>query len=215
MNLSVDDLVASLSSSHVGQEATDIAALQVQLAQTLPFTQVTLPVKFDGHQAPSSASYVQPCNTPTSAHTPSPSLSFNHRADAQLPSVIPGKFSEERVSTARPEVFDELDGEEMMVEDFLPPIPLFSAPTPSQSATHLHHPRHFHQHHQQSQPSSSAYPTYGPFCAADLSQSSFTTTDPFYQQAVHNLSAPPPVSVFSRAGYPTCQSPFLAKERQT
>lgn len=37
MNVSVDDLVASLSANHIGQEATDLAALQVDKTH-LPHT---------------------------------------------------------------------------------------------------------------------------------------------------------------------------------
>ena len=36
MSLSVDDLVASLSASHIGQEATDLAALQVYILFICP-----------------------------------------------------------------------------------------------------------------------------------------------------------------------------------
>ncbi|KAF8875352.1 hypothetical protein CPB84DRAFT_1966767 [Gymnopilus junonius] len=44
MSFSVDDLVSSLSSSHIGQEAMDLAALQTQLAEALlggPVTSAT------------------------------------------------------------------------------------------------------------------------------------------------------------------------------
>lgn len=69
MSLSVDDLVSSFSSSHIGQEAIDLAALQAQLAQTLFAS---------ARQIPNRNSHT--CNTPV-ARTPSSSFSFPRPTD--------------------------------------------------------------------------------------------------------------------------------------
>ncbi|KAF9004778.1 hypothetical protein BDQ17DRAFT_1325570 [Cyathus striatus] len=65
MTISVDDLVSSLNSSHIGQEAMDLAALQAQLAQAF-FNQ------FPSSAAPTPiprkrSTHTQPCNTPTAS----------------------------------------------------------------------------------------------------------------------------------------------------
>ncbi|KIY71845.1 hypothetical protein CYLTODRAFT_486955 [Cylindrobasidium torrendii FP15055 ss-10] len=68
----MDDLVASLSSNHIGQEAMDLAALQAQLAQAF------------GQQASKESFTPHRCNTPT-PRSPSttmnwtPSLPLNRR----------------------------------------------------------------------------------------------------------------------------------------
>jgi hypothetical protein len=80
MSVSVDDLVASLSANHIGQEATDLAALQAQLAQTLLTHQLSLTPSHP-HTSPfvhgvsvniarRDPANVQHCTTPT-ARTPS------------------------------------------------------------------------------------------------------------------------------------------------
>ncbi|GAW02184.1 hypothetical protein LENED_003821 [Lentinula edodes] len=76
MSLSVDDLVSSLSSSHIGQEALDLAALQAQLAQTL------FPQPIASSSDSSLDSFHQPCNTPT-GRTPSSSFSWGQLIDVQ------------------------------------------------------------------------------------------------------------------------------------
>ncbi|KAK0498363.1 hypothetical protein EDD18DRAFT_1157395 [Armillaria luteobubalina] len=70
MSFNVEDLVSSFSSSHIGQEAMDLAALQAQLAQAL-FVQET----------PRENRYHRPCSTPTS-RTPSSSFSWGQTDEA-------------------------------------------------------------------------------------------------------------------------------------
>ncbi|KAJ6627432.1 hypothetical protein B0H10DRAFT_1779556 [Mycena sp. CBHHK59/15] len=190
MSLSVDDLVSSLSSSHIGQEAMDLAALQVQLAQTL----------FCQSMSSSSATqarqddYTQPCNTPTGR---TPSASFNW---GQMVDHLRHADSASRRST-EDHFRDETEEDERMVEDLLIP----ASPMPANPTAH------FGLHQQQSpasgrsQPSSPKYPTSEP------SSSLFTTTDPFYMaqlQAAQNYGVAPP-SVFSQAAFPSQQSPFM------
>lgn len=67
MSFSVDDLVASLGASHIGQEAMDLAALQAQLAATLFPARAAASHHHHHHH--------QPCTTPL-ARTPSGSISM-------------------------------------------------------------------------------------------------------------------------------------------
>ncbi|KAF8911917.1 hypothetical protein CPB85DRAFT_638896 [Mucidula mucida] len=98
MSLSVDDLVSSFSSSHIGQEAMDLAALQAQLSQAL-FTQQIPKESYSPHR----------CNTPTS-RTPSSSFSWGQAMDAH------------RRQSADEFMRDSDDMEdERMVEDLLVP----------------------------------------------------------------------------------------------
>ncbi|KAJ7162615.1 hypothetical protein C8R43DRAFT_303884 [Mycena crocata] len=184
MSLSMDDLCASLSSSHVGQEALDLAALQLQLAQTL----------FCQSIAVSSATqrkddYPQPCNTPT-GRTPSSSFSWGQMIDPSRHSELPPRRNTED------HFRDEMEEDERMVEDLLIPA---SPMSPKQQPTAA----------VRSQQTSPSYPaTYQP---SDTSSSLFTTTDPFYMaqlQAAQNYSVAPP-SVFSQAAFPSQQSPFM------
>ncbi|KAJ7087225.1 hypothetical protein B0H15DRAFT_751151, partial [Mycena belliarum] len=181
MSLSMDDLCASLSSSHVGQEAMDLAALQAQLAQTL-FCQsmsstAAVPQQRD--------EYAQPCNTPT-GRTPSASFSWS-------PMVDPSRQSEAAPRRTTEEHFrDEMDEDERTVEDLL--IPASPVAPRQQTATAG-----------RSQQNSPTYP------ASEVAPSLFSTTDPFYMaqlQATQSYSVAPP-SVFAQAAFPSQQSPFL------
>ncbi|KAJ6516284.1 hypothetical protein C8R45DRAFT_959599 [Mycena sanguinolenta] len=181
----MDDLCASLSSSHVGQEAIDLAALQVQLAQTL----------FCQSMAASSAAQrqgdcAQPCNTPT-GRTPSASFSWSPMAMVDSshqpnPPMTPRRNADEHV------VRDEMEEDERMVEDLLIPTSPMSSPMSAKP------------HTPQSQQTSPTYP-------ASPETSLFTTTDPFYiaqSQAAQHYGVSPP-SVFSQAAFPSQQSPFF------
>ncbi|KAJ7499318.1 hypothetical protein FB451DRAFT_1385017 [Mycena latifolia] len=183
----MDDLCASLSSSHVGQEAMDLAALQVQLAQTL-FCQSmsassSVPQRRDD--------YAQPCNTPT-GRTPSASFSWG-------PMIDPSRHSEPSPRRNTDDHFrDEMEEDERMVEDLLIPT---SPVTPRQQQNSSGAGR----------PPQSA-PAYPP---TETSPSLFTTTDPFYMaqlQAAQNYGVAPP-SVFSQAAFPSQQSPFMNFQR--
>jgi hypothetical protein len=180
MSLSMDDLCASLSSSHVGQEAMDLAALQVQLAQTL----------FCQSMAVSSATqrqedYAQPCNTPT-GRTPSASFSWGQMIDPSRHSELPPRRNTED------HFRDETEEDERMVEDLLIPTSPMSPKQQTAAAG---------RSQQQSSPtyppsdSSSLFTTTDPFYMAQL-------------QAAQNYGVAPP-SVFSQAAFPTQQSPFM------
>ncbi|KAI0269315.1 hypothetical protein BC834DRAFT_1039864 [Gloeopeniophorella convolvens] len=65
MSFSIDDLVASFATSHVSQEAMDIATLQTQLAKTLCYPAPAQPGPAHPVTRRNSTSYAQPCNTPT------------------------------------------------------------------------------------------------------------------------------------------------------
>jgi len=177
----MDDLCASLSSSHVGQEAMDLAALQVQLAQTLfcqSMASASAPQRRDD--------CTQPCNTPT-GRTPSASFSWSPMAMVDSshqsgPPVTPRRNNDEH----------EMEEDERMVEDLLIPTSPMSSPMSAKPHTPA------------KQTSVSAYPT-----SPDTSL--FTTTDPFYiaqLQAAQNYGVSPP-SVFSQAAFPSQQSPFM------
>ena len=59
MSLSVDDLVASMSSNHIGQEAMDLAALQVSSTPLLIHALVSLTRR---HSGTTQANVVQPAH---------------------------------------------------------------------------------------------------------------------------------------------------------
>jgi len=183
MSLSIDDLCASLSSSHVGQEAMDLAALQVQLAQTL-FGQTMSSTSVPQRQE----EYAQPCNTPTT-RTPSASFSWGQMVD-------PSRFSEPASRRNAEDHFrDETEEDERMVEDLLIPTSPASPMSAKQNTPVV-------GISQQSSPT---------FASSDASSSLFTTTDPFYMaqlQAAQNYGVSPP-SVFSQAAFPSQQSPFM------
>ncbi|KAJ7646144.1 hypothetical protein B0H17DRAFT_959244 [Mycena rosella] len=181
MSLSMDDLCASLSSSHVGQEAMDLAALQVQLAQTLFCQSMTASASIPQRRDDCA----QPCNTPT-GRTPSASFSWG-------PMIDPSRHAEPAPRRNTEDHFrDEMEEDERMVEDLLIPT---SPMSPRQQNSSAGRP-------QQNSP------TYAPIEAAP---SLFTTTDPFYMaqlQATQNYGVAPP-SVFSQAAFPSQQSPFM------
>ncbi|THH08181.1 hypothetical protein EW146_g9075, partial [Bondarzewia mesenterica] len=69
MSCSVDDLVNSFNSNHIGQEAIDLALLHAQLAQTLFGQSTPSP---NAQSFPRRSAIPPRCNTPT-ARTPSSS----------------------------------------------------------------------------------------------------------------------------------------------
>ncbi|KAF9448464.1 hypothetical protein P691DRAFT_669371 [Macrolepiota fuliginosa MF-IS2] len=102
MSLSVDDLVSSLSSSHIGQEAIDLATLHAQLAQSLFAQSSSGP---SARQLPRG--HPERCTTPI-ARTPSSNYSFSHMAT--------------RAS-------DDMDDDERMVEELLMPSSPVATPS--------------------------------------------------------------------------------------
>jgi hypothetical protein len=194
MSISVDDLVASLSGSHIGQEAMDLAALQAQLAQTL-FTQQISSNAIG--KSTDMGGDGQLCNTPI-ARTPSSSFCFGHFGDRRSRSNSnAGPRSRSRKNSVADDhswPVDEMDEDEQMVEDLLAP----SSPIASPSFAYT--PR---------SPQSSPF-TYTSYNEAS-SGSSFTSTDPFYIAQVQASQNPQPTphSLFTQSGRPAHTSPFL------
>ncbi|PFH50332.1 hypothetical protein AMATHDRAFT_85853 [Amanita thiersii Skay4041] len=184
MPFSIDDLVASLSNNHIGQEALDIAALHAGLAPPSTATSTdTIPTP-PGTQSSQKASHIQPCNTPTPS-TPI-SASMPHLWTHHAPSI------------------DDIESEddERIVEDLLIPA----------STTHVHHHHHHppshasNLGHTQAQFSSPSDPSS--CCPSSL----FTSTDPFYIAQVEQMQARQnncSQGVFSRMGRPQESSPFV------
>ncbi|KAH7931420.1 hypothetical protein BV22DRAFT_1115736 [Leucogyrophana mollusca] len=210
MSVSVDDLVASLSANHIGQEAIDLAALQAQLAQTLfahqfsspscsssPYTQNTVPRRDPGH--------IQHCTTPT-GRTPSSSFSWpssgypssdaTRRRSSSFANSYPRRASVDEAWCD----LDETEEDERMVEDILTPS---SPQTPSFYARHpqgMQHP---------SKPSN--YPPAPPpsYNVTPTTESLFTAQDPFYIAQLQAAQVPSQSSYLGHVGRPSTQSPFL------
>jgi len=188
--MSVDELVSSFSSNHIGQEAIDLAALQAQLAQAL-FGQSPPQHSRPQHVARKS-SYTQPCNTPTA---PSPSFSFGQMVDAQYRNTATEINPNAEMSM---QMNDSMEEDEQIVEAHLlsSSSPMSANSASSQFLTSS--PRSISQH-----------PSY---MTTEPPSSSFTTTDPFYvaqAQAAQNY----PQSPFSQYGHPSQQSPFMIKQQ--
>ena len=212
MSLSVDDLVSSLSSSHIGQEAIELAALQEYLRQT----------GFGRPQAdPSSSSmnmktprrrtsYAQLSNTPT----------------VQTPLSTPSGWGGYEAKVGAASAMEEED--EAMVEDLLMPPP--SSPGPMQTQSAFHHPQSQYDYPQnqthnstsrstsRSRSTSSAH--YGRpqhSSAGDTSSSSsiFTSSDPFYLAQLQQASQPrtqPSAFAVQSSPFTAQPSPFYTQQ---
>ncbi|KAG7096580.1 hypothetical protein E1B28_003999 [Marasmius oreades] len=191
MSISVEDLVCSFSSNHIGQEAMDLAVLQAQLAQAF-FNQSS---ELSSSQKPAGEPFSQPCNTPT-GRTPSTNLSWGV-ADAQRVN----RRNSEDVSRELDDVEDE-----RMVEDILVP----SSPAPAGAPIFSTQPlSRTSRSHSSAIPLSPSSPTF----VSDTS--SFTSTDPFYLaqlQAMQTTASPS--SVFTQLGRPSQQSPFVNQQQR-
>ncbi|KAF9268319.1 hypothetical protein L218DRAFT_995049 [Marasmius fiardii PR-910] len=193
MSISVEDLVCSLSSSHIGQEAMDLAALQAQLAQAF-FNQSTEPSS--SSQKSSSEPFYQPCNTPT-GRTSSTSFSWAG-AEAQRVS----RWNSEEMTRELDDVEDE-----RMVEDILLPSSPVSAGV---SSTFPTRPRGTSRSQSRNIPKSPSSPSFSP-----ETSSIFTSTDPFYLAQLQAMqTAPSSSSVFSQLGRPSQQSPFVNQQQR-
>ncbi|KAG9317106.1 hypothetical protein JVU11DRAFT_1294 [Chiua virens] len=217
MSVSIDDLVASLSANHIGQEATDLAALQAQLAQTLLAHQLSLSSPHSHSSAfvhgvsvniaRRDPTNVQHCTTPT-ARTPS-SATFT------WPLPAPDRADHARRQSAslprRQSMddgwgdLDEMD-EERTVEDMVTPD------SPRSQNAYLWSSCQADVHGAASRVLAAPVPTS--ISASSMSSpidsctpSLFTSTDPFYLQA----SQPTQQShtFFSHVGMPSSHSPFL------
>ncbi|KAF8654699.1 hypothetical protein AX16_003450 [Volvariella volvacea WC 439] len=209
MGLSVDDLVSSLSASHIGQEAMDLAALHAQLAQLL-FCQ----------SAPSSTSYstrrTQPCNTPT-RRTPSSSFSCTDAQRDSILSSLRGAASEDAMRSSSAGMHhsserDEMEEDERMVEDLLIPSspmtpnlsPLASIPPNHHLHPNHHPPSYFAQQHQ---PQAHLHQAFRAFSAASspTTAAAATTTPP-----PHQFHPYPTTSSSSNSSPFTLQDPSIA-----
>lgn len=191
MSISIDDLANSLGASHVGQEAIDLAALQVcpislrvylcrvsvskaQLAKTLFASSVTH--SSNPQSVSRKTSFTQPCNTPT----------YTNFAPFVGPQVV----------AAGPSwAMDDMEEDERMVEDLLLPR------SPNSSALQFSLPL---------QPRSTSHLSSNNQTSSE-SPSSFTSTDPFYLaqlQAQHQNSST--YSSFAELGKLPQQSPFAS-----
>lgn len=182
MSISVDDLVSSLSSSHIGEEATDLAILQAQLAQVL-FEQSI--VGANAQQVPQG--YTQPSSTPT-GRTP-----CSWGQDRQYWRPTDGDDSED----------------EQIVEDLL--MPSSPGPTSQFSTLSQQHPpsaaygystysstsSYNPEQAREASPSASIFTSTDPFYMAQVQASQTFTTSP--------------QSVFSQGGRPAQSSPFMVK----
>lgn len=227
MSISVDDLVASLSGNHIGQEAMDLATLQVlsppfntftcssphllspqaQLAQTL-FSQEIPPnmLAQSGHHQ--DVGDVQLCNTPTS-RTRSSSLSFGQMGDMSLAhrrrrSSSVTSRSRSCKNSAVPvddnwEDVDEMDEDEQMVEDLVTPSSPMSAGSSVSNFAFT----------QRRMSSSSASRSPAASTQNSYDASLFTTTDPFYMAQLQASQNPQSNSAFAQSGRPAQHSPFL------
>ncbi|KAF9468777.1 hypothetical protein BDZ94DRAFT_1244568 [Collybia nuda] len=185
MSLSVDDLASSFSSSHIGQEAIDLATLQAQLAQTL-FGQPIAHSSKGERQVPYKNNYTQPCNTPTTAT----SLASNWGGSAGSGS----SWNVEAMYDNR----SEMEEDERMVEDLLLPSSPMSATTNSPlagSAT-----QYSSYTNSEFDSPSSSFTSADPFYLAQA-------------QASQNYNAASQ-SAFSQYGRPQQQSPFLSSPQQ-
>ncbi|KAF7799084.1 hypothetical protein EIP86_010314 [Pleurotus ostreatoroseus] len=203
MSISVDDLVASLSSNHIGQEARDLAALQSQL-QTLFYP--TMPATPTPHNRRGTHSNTPICRTPTSASFCWDRPELDRRRSNSVANSMGFARKEGEDSGEHVELMDE---DERMVEDMLFPAPP-AAPhaTPSQAQYPCAPPASpTAQYTMRSRPASVST-AYAP-AAYDLSPSTasmFATTDPFYLAQLQAAQTP---SFFSQYGMPTQQSPFI------
>lgn len=202
MSLSVDDLVLSLSSSHIGQEAIDLATLQVcsigsayfSSLNTLPQTQLAQALfglsSASGGQTVSRDS-TQRCNTPT-GRTPSSSFSWGTMMDVQR-HVATRRGPDEAARDT-----DDME-DERMVEDILLP----SSPTTPVSPFSNH----------QTTSSRSRSQSRSHMSSISSHANDFPSTDPFYNaqlQAMQNHTSP--TSLMSQLGRPSQQSPFLPQQ---
>ncbi|KAG8218293.1 hypothetical protein J3R82DRAFT_3907 [Butyriboletus roseoflavus] len=219
MSASVDDLVASLSASHIGQEATDLAALEAQLAQTLFTHQLSLSPSHTHTSAfvhgvsvniaRRDPTNVQHCTTPT-ARTPS-SATFTW----PLPAPEHADHSRKRsASFARRQStddgwcdFEEMD-EERTVEDMVIPD------SPRSPNAFLWSPYKGDVHGSAARVLYTSAPT--PISASNTSSptdsctsSPFTSSDPFYLQALQSTQQPHASSFFTHVGRPTSHTPFI------
>ncbi|CAL1702041.1 unnamed protein product [Somion occarium] len=213
MSISVDDLVASLGANHIGQEAIDLAALQ--LSQALP--KHTGPTALD-MQKVHHGGYTQPYNTPTN-RTPSTSFSFEHArlARSRSCSVASRNARPESISEVSQELGyddDRMDEDERMVDEMLfpsSPVSACSYSTHFPSNDHSFYPRSFQTDH----PISTMHSPHSMEYGEASPTSTFANTDPFYLAQLQASQASTSASHFAFLGSPAQQSPFVPSSRRT
>ncbi|KAI5124893.1 hypothetical protein M0805_007322 [Coniferiporia weirii] len=214
MPFSVDDLVSSFSSNHIGQEAIDIATLQAQLAQSLAYSQ----------QHQQSTSGHGHCNTPTAR---TPTMSF---ANWSVLEQRRGRSSSSASTASRRGTLTNLESD-MIVEENMDADDEYAVEQLVGTSSHASSPvryrerndalytqnqsyaNNFHtiqNQHQTRYP----YPSADSFCECVSNPSSnFASSDPFFlaaeaqtrqaHQAAQN-------SFFAQIGRPAQHSPFYA-----
>lgn len=232
MSISVDDLVASLSSHHIGQEALELAALQAQLAQTLlahqfssssphfqhqhvsgPHSTVSVPRRDPGH--------VQHCTTPT-ARTPSSSAFVwplpvqeyaSHSRRSSISSIKMQQCHEDIVLVD----MDDADEEDArLVEAMVTPSDAPPCSSPGSAHSRSNSYTWSSSYEGKDALNALSVPTSHPMTTSVDSAcppSLFTTTDPFYIQASQTAqqplsTAPSAGNFFALAGRPSAHSPF-------
>ncbi|KAJ3512041.1 hypothetical protein NMY22_g15456 [Coprinellus aureogranulatus] len=187
MSISIDDLVSSFSSAHVGQEQNDLAALHAQLAETL----------FGASSFASSSRAAQrshqTCTTPT-ARSPTTS-SFNW---GEIDAGYRSRSSS--ISHRGPSGYEDTE-DEMMVEELLMPAASSSSVFENTHSKRIPAP----SYHQRT-PSLSM--NYDPLPSPS---SHFTSSDPFYLQTQANAQSYfYENSNLTQRGRPSMSSPFVA-----
>ncbi|KAI6046487.1 hypothetical protein EDC04DRAFT_3136352 [Pisolithus marmoratus] len=231
MSISVDDLVASLSSHHIGQEALELAALQAQLAQTLLVHQFSSSSPHFQHPHVSAShsnvnvprrdpGHVQHCTTPT-ARTPSSSAFIwplpvqEYASHSRRSSTSSMKMQQchEDITLADMDDADEEDAR--LVEAMVTPSDALVCSSPG--AAHSRSNSYTWSSSYQCKDASNTFPvpTSHQLTSPMDSSCSFATTDPFYiqasQTAQQSLSTAPGTSTpsfFALAGRPNAHSPF-------
>ncbi|THH12339.1 hypothetical protein EW145_g1 [Phellinidium pouzarii] len=195
MTFSVDDLVASFSSSHIGQEAIDLANLQAQLAQSLAYSQQQQSTSGQGL-----------CNTPT-ARTPTMSFANWGMLEQRRARSSSSASVTSRRGALPSHESDMILEEGMDADDEYAVEQLVGSPHASY--------REAYAHPAQIQ-SAARYPhDYVSECASPTS-SNYASSDPFYAAAAaaaaeasnRQAHQAPQNSVFAQIGRPTQHSPF-------
>lgn len=221
MSVSIEDLVASLSSNHIGQEALDLAALQVVLSLSQlhnwlisPHTQSQLTQSLLTHQfSPAHTNttisrrdpgHVQHCTTPT-ARTPSSSFVWPDHTHSRRSSTtsVRMRHSIQDGSVHLADLDDMDDEDALAVEAMILPSDsgaLCASPSAVHASLNM-----WTQH--------TSRDAYNVQMTSPVDASLFTTTDPFYIQASQNEQPPHPSSTstgfFALAGRPNAHSPFV------
>ncbi|TFY63543.1 hypothetical protein EVG20_g6277 [Dentipellis fragilis] len=199
MSFTVDDLVSSFSSNHIGQESIDLAALQAQLATTLFTQSSTMASGMNGQSIPRKGSFAQPCNTPT-ATAPAFRWEEDTRSHAFDSSNSFRGFEDGKQSE-----LDDME-EEQMVEDLLvsPTAAVPQRPLSQPLSPPLSHSSRFPTSHAHTTPATPH------FIESPTQTSLFATTDPFYIAASQAAASRSPASsFFAQHARPSFNSPFM------